>query len=162
MQADLTFRIADNETDAKSSDNAVALMNMTTFQEYNDPNNPTGVQGKTYQIKGESFDRIVIATQGGDPNTGGHEFGHSLGRGGHLEDTAPPGTEVPGIMAGAYPSKTYMTSQDFDHLFSGPLRDHFAGQIDPSMGSGPVPLVYPDSTSKTYRATAIYNRNVVP
>lgn len=151
------------------ADNIVGLVNSTSITEYSDPNNPTVVQGKAYQVNGESFDRIVIATKSGDPNLGGHETGHAVGAGGHLEDGVLPLDKIiPGIMSARGPSTGYMASQDFDHLFSRPLSNHRAGVLETVRVQSSVRSFtivrrnYPSTTTREYRTPAAYNRNVVP
>ncbi len=87
-------------------DNIVGLVKGKTVSGVRDGQNFSAA-GSAYRVQGESFDRILVATESSGGRTLAHEFVHSLGFSGHKGD---------GLMKRVKPLNSFNAS-DYDETF---------------------------------------------
>ena len=79
--------------------------------------------GRGYRVEGESFDRMLVATDSAESGaTYAHEFGHLLNARGHQDQT-------PGLMNRYANQNHYLSPDDFNHIFTKYLDNNIQSKL---------------------------------
>ena len=172
VSASVTTQVYESEDAAVAAgtsgevDNIVGLRNASSFQGNFGNGRTTRYSGYGYNVAGDNFDRMVIATGSKELHRStlyAHEFGHVMGDIGHLPDGLKEGLMRQG---GGTPPKIagrYLTSQDFDLILARPIANHITGTGGP-FAQEPRPIrpairmnLYPRSTTREVVRAATVN-----